>query len=57
MTLSLARRLNGSYSGKLKVKVTKLFQTKNSIDKDSWATENKADPVIIKSPFQQEYGV
>ena len=52
MTLSLARRLNRSYSGKLKVKVRKkLFQTKNSIDKDSWATENQVDLGIIKSPL------
>lgn len=30
---------------------------KNSIDKDSWATENQADLGIIKSPLQQEHGV
>lgn len=50
LTLSLARELNRSYSGKSegKTKGEAVPDKRNSIDKGSRATENKADLGIIK---------
>ena len=54
LTLSLARVLNRSYSGESegKIKGEAVPDKRNSIDKGSRATENKADLGIIKSSLQ-----